>query len=180
MSKIKKIKQLFGNYIDKKTIDSIVKECTKKSVSNIEKRIIIAISNRNSQDLFSLGLYNHVVEELIENKVWIIESLAPIPFISAPSDTVDKNIFLELLECLHKSDYPLRIVAAVGEVEYGLIGRSVRMAYGSSGKIVSIVIQAVVNLPYEFSWYDKGICELISLPYGLSSNVAGIQFYKKD
>jgi hypothetical protein len=91
--------------------------------------------------------------------LWAIESLAPIPFLSADIRSLSAKDVKDLITWLNT--YSLRGVFVTAQVEYGTIGQGSRFAHGSTGPTIPILIESAVSLGRESSWTDENTAVFI-------------------
>jgi hypothetical protein len=150
-----------------------------ENVRIIAKRIVISISNSCDPSAKATPiLYEHVSNVLIQSKILNLESLIPIPILSASIDSIDdvklKNVLIDFVGTESK----FRIVCGIGLVEYGNFGNSSIMAFGSFGDVTLNVIEGIFLLPNTNSWIDENVANLLKIPLIEGHKIFKSTFYK--
>jgi hypothetical protein len=163
-------KGLFSKYVADESAVSDDQPQTSPSA-----RVLVAITNADpDMQLVSGSLYDAVSMAVQELKVWMVESLAPLPVMSKLSDPKDEVAVLEVLDYCRERG--LRIVFVKGTVEWGNVGKGVIMSFGSTGAIVSTLLEAAIILPRNDSWGTFHITN--DLPNTEERSIAGQAFLK--
>lgn len=173
--KEKELKALFGRYINDIDKPGL---CEAKKGGQF-KRLIVSIScSEKSAIRFSTELCDHISVIFPLNENFLVDSLSPLPVLSAAMEDLNGEVLKKALKKIIGPKKEFRVVCAIGAVEFGKIGKSNIMSYGSSGQIVSSVIEGLVLLPPRYSWGDETICNLLKTPLSEAQEISGSIFYK--
>jgi hypothetical protein len=161
-------------------LDTLLSEEPEISRST-EERILIGITfNNHSDELLSCSLCEQVSRIHRRSSIWRIDSLSPLPFLSAPVSKMNRENLSRLTHSF-SAEQNLRIVAAQGWVEYGLLGSNGSvMSYGSCGPLMSAAVQACASLPRDSSWGNQAVMEFMGLESEVSVGISKELFFKLD
>lgn len=120
---------------------------------------LLVVATMQDAALLTDDLYNTISDLPPVQAIWSIESLAPVPFLSASADDVTKRNAEDLIGWLNK--HSLRGVFAMSEVMFGTIGRGTRFANGSVSSDVPHLLAGAFNLDCAFSWCTHNVAELL-------------------
>lgn len=144
------------NLVDKAFASAVGED---PSESDIQQRRIVCAITRTQLPIVDEELYEKVGVYCCDIEGLVVESVSPIPLVSF----VDIEILPDVLQFCKQGTHA-RVVAAIGEVRFGLLSeKSPIMSYGSSGPIVSHVIRGACLLPYAASWIDEQLASLSSI-----------------
>jgi hypothetical protein len=130
----------------------------------LQKRIIVAVSHKNESEPFSrvLPTFLDNIEGINEN--WLIESINPLPLLTRIEDDSVAVALNQILSEVSNYEPGVRVVAALGTVEFGLSGgQKTRFSVGSSGAVVCDVVSGCYKLPMNSSWVDEYVCKVCKL-----------------
>ncbi len=174
--KEKELGNIFGRYIDINKVG--LSEPNEAKQSN---RLLISIScSEKSNIRFSNDLYNHISCNFPFDDNILVDSLSPVPLLSAPLENVSGDGVERLLRRIIGPNRAFRVVCAIGAVQFGKIGQSNIISYGSSGQLVSSVLEGAVIFPPRFSWGDEIICNLLKIPLMEAQKISGINFFRLE
>jgi hypothetical protein len=142
-------------------------------------RLLISISNSEKcSGKASPELYEHVSNVILQSKILNLESLIPIPTLSASIDSFDFEKFRDVMIDLIGTENKFRIICGIGLVEYGNYGNSSIMAYGSFGDITLNVMEGIFSLPNNISWVDEKVANLLKISFHKGQKINNSMFYK--
>ena len=139
------------------------------------EKVLIGITLGHLQEgFFSTDLYKKVAE--IENltssrsfKAILIESFSPIPFLNVhiredlAKEIIEATLY-EIVNWVKGSKGELRMIAARGVVEDDVQGDSETFSrLGSSGSLVSNILQGCISLPKQHSWGNQEFIETMQI-----------------
>jgi hypothetical protein len=120
-------------------------------MQNMSRVLVIPTQHDARSPLVSEELYRAVAET--SRYGCLIESVAPLPLLSFPSDKDTDECLSALIEYLHRKK--LRVIIVEGVVQHGNLGGGQRISFGSSGILVALAIEAAVDLPRPYSWVNS-------------------------
>jgi len=177
---MREILQRYGVNVDNQIDNQLFSESIEDDVS-LEQRVVVGITLGDlSENLVSYELYQQVSQMKEIYKMWIVESLSPLPLISISFKEDAKDSIQQLLNWLCVDSEKLRAIIGVGSVQYGIHGSDALMSYGSSGKLISNIIRGCVLLPRKSSWFNKLAISYMQFECGEAVEISGDSFYRVD
>ena len=129
------------------------------------------------EDFVSSKLYRECAPFFTEEK-WLYEALTPLPFISISVGEKTRGKIEELVDWACSSQGEMRVVVAKGCVEHGAQGNiDGYFRQGSSGLLISSVIQGCILLPREGSWANQSVMEFMKFECSESAQIDKETFY---
>ena len=181
--KKKDLKDIFSKYVPREMAEKLAtgKKLPESSGGNrIQQRAVVAITLADPSGFFLSSQLHNEISTLLKDLTgeWIIESLAPLPFLSAPADKLVKTEFDSLLHRLASGDWKFRAICAIGSVDFGNVGSQSFMSFGSTGPLVSWVGEGAIVLPRPLSWGNKAVADLLQRPIQNPIEVSHHEYYR--
>ncbi len=154
LTAMKNLRQLFGNLVaNPGTIENATFPIRE------QQERVLAIITATRIDWLGDHVYTAISTLPDSCPLWAIESLAPIPFVSAETQTLSAKDVKDFMAWLDAN--ALRGVFVTAKVNYGTIGQGSRFAHGSTSPAISMLIEAAVSLHRASSWMDDNTATFI-------------------
>jgi hypothetical protein len=140
----------------------------------LQNRIVLAVAPRATHELMPRSTFEYVGRNV--GRPWVLESVVPIPILSSLVDDVSPQTVSSAYATF--GNHPeLRVIAAMGMVEFGIQDFGGRRLFGSYGEVIAVVITAVFSLAPEFSWADDSVLSTWHLKEKGTAKVGSRVFY---
>jgi hypothetical protein len=146
-----------------------------------EERVIIAVTN-NSEPVLSGKLYSCVAISMAGFRPFAIESLAPLPLLSALVADVNREALDRVLALLLTNTL-FRVAVIKSRVFKGLFGDDRLINASITGAGVATVMTAALTLPRHCSWIDISLLTIdgeSAVDAQKCMRIDGVSFFQID